>query len=115
KGEFYSPAADVMNRGRPSVAIDLKNPEGLPTLLRLVESADALIEGYRPGVMERLGAGPDRCLERNPRLVYGRMTGWGQSGPYAQRAGHDINYIGVNGVLSLIGRVGQAPVPPLNL
>src|SRR5947207_3196171 len=115
KGPFYSPAADVMNRGRPSVGVDLKTTGGVDVLLRLVESADALVEGYRPGVMERLGAGPDVCLERNPRLVYGRMTGWGQSGPYALRAGHDINYIGVNGVLSLIGRAGGPPVPPLNL
>ena len=115
KGPFYSPATDVMNRGRASAGIDLKTAGGVETLLRMVESADALIEGYRPGVMERLGVGPDVCLERNPRLVYGRMTGWGQSGPYAERAGHDINYIGANGVLSLVGRAGDAPVPPLNL
>jgi alpha-methylacyl-CoA racemase len=113
--ERIPPPANVMNRGRPTVAIDLKTPDGRATLLRLVEPADALVEGYRPGVMERLGVGPKPCLERNPRLVYGRMTGWGQAGPYAQRAGHDINYIGVNGVLSLIGPEGGAPVPPVNL
>lgn len=115
KAAFYSAAGDVMNRGRPSVGIDLKRPEGVATLLRLVERADALVEGYRPGVMERLGLGPDVCLARNPRLVYGRITGWGQKGPYAERAGHDINYIGLDGVLSLIGREGGAPVPPINL
>jgi alpha-methylacyl-CoA racemase len=106
---------DVLGRGRRSVAIDLKHPEGPSTLLRLVETADALIEGFRPGVTERLGLGPDVCLARNPRLVYGRMTGWGQEGPYAAMAGHDINYIALSGTLSLIGRAGEPPVPPVNL
>jgi alpha-methylacyl-CoA racemase len=109
------PARDVLNRGRPSVAVDLKHPEGVGVVLRLVESADALIEGFRPGVMERLGLGPDVCLERNPRLVYGRMTGWGQDGPMAQAAGHDINYISLAGALRSFARRGERPVPPLNL
>ena len=105
----------VMDRGRRSVAVDLKRSEGVETVLRLVEGADALIEGYRPGVAERLGVGPDVCLARNPRLVYGRMTGWGQDGPLAHAAGHDINYISVAGVLAHIGRAGAVPTPPLNL
>ena len=105
----------VLGRGRRSVGLDLKHPQGGDTVLRLVERADALIEGFRPGVMERLGLGPEACLARNPRLVYGRMTGWGQEGPYAAMAGHDINYIGLSGTLSLIGRSSEAPVPPLNL
>src|SRR5262245_20824732 len=84
---------DVLNRGRPSIGVDLKHPEGVETVLRLVESADGLLEGFRPGVMERLGLGPDECLARNPKLVYGRMTGWGQDGPLATVAGHDIDYI----------------------
>jgi alpha-methylacyl-CoA racemase len=105
----------VLGRGRRSVGVDLKNGAGLEAVLRLVEGADALIEGYRPGVTERLGLGPDDCLARNPRLVYGRMTGWGQRGPYSPRAGHDINYIALSGTLDMIGRRGQAPVPPLNL
>lgn len=106
---------DVLARGRKSIAVDLKNPEGVETVLELIASADALIEGFRPGVMERLGLGPDVCLERNPKLVYGRMTGWGQEGPYASAAGHDINYIALGGALGSIGRAGEAPVPPLNL
>ena len=106
---------DVVSRGRRSIAIDLKSAEGVELVLRLVDSADVLIEGYRPGVMERLGLGPDVCLERNPRLVFGRMTGWGQDGPLAQAAGHDINYISLSGALAAIGRHGEAPVPPLNL
>ena len=110
-----APSLDILARGRRSVAVDLKNPDGVETVLRLVEGADALVEGFRPGVMERLGLGPDTCLARNPRLVYGRMTGWGQEGPYAQMAGHDINYISLAGALAHIGRVGEAPVPPLNL
>jgi len=110
-----APSKDVLARGRRSVALDLKHPEGIATLMRLVERADALIEGFRPGVMERLGAGPDACLARNPRLVYGRMTGWGQHGPIAHSAGHDINYIALAGALDPIGRAGGAPVPPLNL
>jgi alpha-methylacyl-CoA racemase len=106
---------DLLNRGRRSVGIDLKHPEGIGTVLRLVEQADALLEGFRPGVMERLGLGPDVCLERNPRLVYGRMTGWGQDGPLASAAGHDINYIALAGSLFPIGRAGERPVPPINL
>lgn len=109
------PNPDVTARGRRSIGIDLKHPDGVATLLDLVESADALTEGFRPGVMERLGVGPDECLARNPRLVYGRMTGWGQEGPYAQAAGHDINYISLAGALAHIRRAGEAPVPPLNL
>ena len=109
------PAADLLNRGRRSIALDLKHPEAVATLLRLVEGADALIEGFRPGVMERLGLGPDVCLERNPRLVYGRMTGWGQEGPMAQAAGHDINYIALCGTLHPLGRKGEPPYAPLNL
>ena len=110
-----TPHGDLMNRGRRSIGVDLKNPDGIETVLRLVEKADALIEGFRPGVTERLGLGPDECLARNPRLIYGRMTGWGQEGPYAQAAGHDINYIALSGVLHAFSRQGQAPVPPLNL
>ncbi len=106
---------DLLNRGRRSIGADLKHPEGIATVLRLVEQADALIEGFRPGVMERLGLGPDVCLERNPRLVYGRMTGWGQEGPLAQAAGHDINYIALAGALHPMGRKGERPYPPLNL
>ena len=107
--------ADVVSRGRRSIAVDLKMAGGIELVLRLIDSADTLIEGYRPGVMERLGLGPDVCLGRNPRLVYGRMTGWGQEGPLAKAAGHDINYISLSGVLGAIGRHGEAPVPPLNL
>jgi alpha-methylacyl-CoA racemase len=106
---------DTLLRGRRNIALDLKHPEGLLALFDLVERADALIEGFRPGVMERLGVGPDACLERNAKLVYGRMTGWGQTGPYAQSAGHDINYIALAGALAHFGRVDQGPVPPLNL
>jgi alpha-methylacyl-CoA racemase len=95
--------------------VDLKKPEGIELLLRLVEKADALQEGYRPGVMEKLGLGPEVCLKRNPKLVYGRMTGWGQEGPLSQAAGHDINYIALTGALYSIGRPDQNPVPPLNL
>jgi alpha-methylacyl-CoA racemase len=105
----------VLDRGRRSVAIDLKNPAGVEALLRLVEQADALIEGMRPGVAERLGIGPDACLGRNPRLVYGRMTGWGQDGPLANAAGHDINYISLAGVLGGIGPAGGPPAIPINL
>ena len=106
---------DVMQRGRKNVAIDLKHPDGVEALLQLVEHADALIEGFRPGVMERLGVGPDVCLARNKKLVFGRMTGWGQDGPYANSAGHDINYIALAGALAHCGRAGEAPVPPLNM
>ena len=104
-----------VNRGRRSLALDLKKPEAVAVVLRLIADADALLEGFRPGVMERLGLGPDICLERNKGLVYGRMTGWGQSGPLAQAAGHDINYIALSGALHGIGRPEQAPPPPLNL
>lgn len=107
--------ADVVSRGRRSIGVDLKSGEGVELVLRLVDSADVLIEGFRPGVMERLGLGPEVCLDRNPGLVFGRMTGWGQDGPLAQAAGHDINYISLTGALAAIGRHGQAPVPPLNL
>jgi alpha-methylacyl-CoA racemase len=110
-----SPSSDVLLRGRRNVAIDLKHPDGAATLLELVEGADALIEGFRPGVTERLGIGPDECLARNPRLVYGRMTGWGQDGPLSQAAGHDINYISLAGALAHFRRAGAAPVPPLNM
>ena len=106
---------DVMLRGRRSVTLDLKTASGVAAALLLADKADALIEGFRPGVMERLGLGPDVILARNAKLVYGRMTGWGQEGPMAQRAGHDINYIALSGALHAIGRSGQAPVPPLNL
>ncbi len=108
-------ASDVMLRGRRSVTLDLKSPQGAEAALRLAEKADAIVEGFRPGVMERLGLGPDVVLARNTRLVYGRMTGWGQDGPLAQRAGHDINYVALSGALHAIGRAGSAPVPPLNL
>jgi alpha-methylacyl-CoA racemase len=106
---------DVNARGRRSVAVDLKHPEGREVVLRLAEGAHALIEGFRPGVTERLGIGPDDCLARNPALVYGRMTGWGQEGPYAQAAGRDINYVALSGTLAMIGRQGEPPVPPLTL
>jgi alpha-methylacyl-CoA racemase len=114
-GDPSTPPADVLNRGRRSIGVDLKQADGVATVLDLVEQADALLEGFRPGVMERLGLGPDVCLARNPKLVYGRMTGWGQDGPYAHTAGHDINYIALAGALEPIGRRGEAPVPPLNL
>lgn len=110
-----APPRGPLERGRPEVALPLKTQAGRDTTLRLVEEADALIEGFRPGVMERLGLGPDVCLARNPRLVYGRMTGWGQTGPLSASAGHDINYIALAGVLRHIARRGEAPVPPLNL
>jgi alpha-methylacyl-CoA racemase len=106
---------DVMLRGRRSVTLDLKSPQAAKAACRLAEKADAVIEGFRPGVMERLGLGPDVLLTRNPRLVYGRITGWGQEGPLAQRAGHDINYIALTGVLNAIGRKDGPPTPPLNL
>src|SRR5262249_31806521 len=114
-GDPESPPIDLLNRGRRSVGVDLKSPDGVATVLRLVEQADVLIEGFRPGVMERLGLGPDGCFAQNPRLAYGRLTGWGQEGPLANAAGHDINYISVSGALHTIGRAGEAPVPPLNL
>ena len=114
-GDPAAPPADIFNRGRRSIALDLKSPDGVATLLDLVEHADALIEGFRPGVAERLGFGPEVCAERNPRLVFGRMTGWGQDGPYAPTAGHDINYIALAGVLAHLGREGEKPTPPINL
>jgi alpha-methylacyl-CoA racemase len=109
------PARDPLLRGRRSVAADLKTPDGVALVLDLAERADVLVEGYRPGVAERLGLGPDVCAGRNPRLVYARMTGWGQDGPLAPRAGHDLNYLGLAGTLAAIGREGGRPVPPLNL
>jgi alpha-methylacyl-CoA racemase len=110
-----APKYDLLNRNKRSVAVDLKSPQGLATVKRLVEQADVLIEGFRPGVMERLGLGPDECKRLNKALVFGRMTGWGQTGPLAQTAGHDLNYIGLTGALSAIGRKGEAPAIPLNL
>jgi alpha-methylacyl-CoA racemase len=109
------PSTDCTRRGKRSIVLDLKAPSDRETFLNLVEKADALLEGFRPGTMEKLGLGPDECLSRNHRLVYGRMTGWGQFGPLAQAAGHDINYISLTGVLHAIGREGEKPVPPLNL
>ena len=106
---------DAANRGKRSIAVDLKSEEGVEVVLKLVETADAIFEGFRPGVMERLGLGPDVCSERNERIVFGRMTGWGQEGPLANAAGHDINYISLTGALAAIGRPGSPPVPPLNL
>ncbi len=110
-----APVGDILARGRSSIAVDLKNPDGVEAVLRLIDDADVLIEGFRPGVMERLGLGPDVCLERNERLIYGRMTGWGQTGDMALVAGHDINYISLSGALHAIGNEGGRPVPPLNL
>lgn len=109
------PRRDVLNRGRPSVPLDLKHAGAVGLTVDLVAEADALIEGFRPGIMEKLGLGPDACLARNPRLVYGRMTGWGQSGPLAQLAGHDINYIAMSGMLHTFARSNERPVPPGNL
>jgi alpha-methylacyl-CoA racemase len=109
------PYWDLLNRSRPSVGIDLKHPDALELVLSLIEQADGLTEGFRPGVAERMGLGPEDCWARNPKLVYGRMTGWGQEGPMALTAGHDIDYIGLGGVLWSIGRADSPPVPPLNL
>ena len=109
------PRLDFLNRGKRCICVDLKQPEGVDTVLRLIEKADALLEGNRPGVMERLGLGPDTCLQRNPALVYGRMTGWGQQGPMAQAAGHDLNYVALSGALHPMGRAGEKPAIPLNL
>jgi alpha-methylacyl-CoA racemase len=114
-GETKVVSEPVTSRGRPTLPLDLRAPEGRDTVLRMVEKADVLIEGFRPGVMERLELGPDDCLARRPQLVYGRMTGWGQQGPLAQAAGHDINYVALSGALHAIGRKGEPPVPPLNL
>ena len=114
-GGFGVVARDLLTRSRRSVAVDLKSAGGAEVVLRLADSADVLVEGLRPGVAERLGVGPDTVLARNPRLVYGRMTGWGQSGPLAPRVGHDLNYLAISGALSTIGEPGRGPVPPLNL
>ncbi|MDZ7783496.1 MAG: CaiB/BaiF CoA-transferase family protein [Halioglobus sp.] len=111
----HDPRLDFLNRNKRCIGIDLKKPEGAATVLTMLERADALLEGNRPGVMERLGLGPDDCLERNPALIYGRMTGWGQEGPMAGAAGHDINYIALAGALHPIGRRGEKPAIPLNL
>ena len=114
-GIGMAPEFHLLNRSRPSIAVDLKHPDGVETVLRLVERADVLIEGFRPGVTERLGLGPKDCAARNPRLVYGRVTGWGQDGPLARAAGHDLNYIALTGALNAIGRRGAPPTPPHNL
>ena len=114
KGQGGGRPADITARGRRSVALDLKNPAAIETCLKLMEGADAVFEGFRPGVMERLGLGPEVALKRSPKLVYGRMTGWGQTGPYANAAGHDMNYIAITGALHAIG-TGDKPIPPLNL
>ncbi len=114
-GVKMDPKYSLLDRGRRSIALDLKQPEAIELVLRMVADADALIEGFRPGVTERLGIGPDACLQRNPKLVYGRVTGWGQDGPLAKAAGHDINYISLTGAAYAIGRAGEPPAPPLNL
>lgn len=110
-----SGSADVLQRGRRSIALDLKRPGASSVVLKLVEQSQMLLEGFRPGVMERLGLGPDTCFDRNPALVYGRMTGWGQNGPWARRAGHDIDYIAISGALHAMGEADRPPMPPLNL
>jgi len=114
-GVSLDTSKDILARSRRSVTLDIKNQECLEVLLRLVDSADCIVEGFRPGVMERLGLGPDILLARNPKLVYGRMTGWGQDGPLASTAGHDINYIAMSGALNMLGREGAAPTPPINI
>jgi alpha-methylacyl-CoA racemase len=114
-GAPIAPRHNLLNRGRRSIALDLKQSQDLSVAKALIAKADAVVEGFRPGVMERLGLGPDECLKINPRLVYGRMTGWGQDGPLAQAAGHDINYIALTGALHAIGTKGGPPIPPLNL
>ncbi|WP_060655336.1 CaiB/BaiF CoA transferase family protein [Rhodococcus pyridinivorans] len=114
-GNFVPPKFDITRRGRQSVSLDLRTDDGLAAALRLVEHADILLEGNRPGVTERLGIGPDECLRRNPKLVYGRMTGWGQDGPLSQTAGHDATYLALTGVLHAIGPAGGPPVLPINL
>ncbi|MBV1917485.1 MAG: CoA transferase [Sphingomonadaceae bacterium] len=114
KGGGFQVPHTVLFRGRRSITVDLKEPEGVELVRRLCASADGLIEGFRPGVMERLGLGPEELLGRNDRLVYGRITGWGQEGPLAQRAGHDINYLSIAGALHTVGRHGERPVPPVN-
>src|ERR1700744_637490 len=115
KGGRSPSKMEIYMRGRNAVALDMKKPEAVEAALKLIDKADALIEGFRPGVMERLGVGPDVCLKRNPKLVFGRMTGWGQTGPLAQAAGHDMNYIAITGALHAIGPKDAKPVPPLNL
>ena len=115
KGTKGGSKTDIASRGKRSVALDLKNPAAIEAVLKLLESADALIEGFRPGVMERLGLGPDVVMKRNPKIVYGRMTGWGQTGPLAQAAGHDLNYIAITGAVGSMGRPGEKPPIPLNL
>lgn len=114
-GDPNNPPGDILARGRRSLAVDLKNPEAVELVLDLIAGSDVVVEGFRPGVMERLGVGPDVCMQRNPKLVYARMTGWGQDGPYAQAAGHDINYIALAGVLEPSGRSGEKPTPAINL
>lgn len=114
-GSRPDPTRDYLARGKRSIGVDLKNPDGVATVLELIERCDVLLEPFRPGVMEKLGLGPDVALERNPGLVYARLTGWGQSGPYAAMAGHDIDYIAISGALSLFGRPGDKPLPPVNL
>jgi alpha-methylacyl-CoA racemase len=109
------PSPELMNRGRRSVAIDLKHPEGAALLLEMAGAADVLLEGFRPGVMERLGLGPAECMGINPRLIYGRMTGWGQDGPYSRAPGHDLNYVALSGALEQIGEADGPPIPPINL
>jgi alpha-methylacyl-CoA racemase len=110
-----APDRDILNRSRPNIGVDLKAPGGIELLRKLIDVADVVIEGYRPGVVERMGIGPEECLARNPRLVFARMTGWGQDGPLAHSAGHDINYLSLTGALHAIGEKGRGPVPPLNL
>jgi alpha-methylacyl-CoA racemase len=113
--DHSKPATFAMDRGKQAIAVDLKHADGVETLLRLMEQADAFFEVFRPGVAERLGVGPEVAMARNPRLVYGRLTGWGQDGPYAQAAGHDIDYIALAGALEPLGRAGQKPTPPINM
>ncbi|MFT7473245.1 MAG: alpha-methylacyl-CoA racemase [Verrucomicrobiales bacterium] len=113
-GNPDAPPADVLHRNRQSIGVDLKHPDGVEAVLRLIDQSDILIEGFRPGVCERLGIGPEVCIKRNPKLVFGRITGWGQDGPMAPRVGHDINYIALSGTLSMIGRANERPVPPVN-
>jgi alpha-methylacyl-CoA racemase len=115
KGDWVDPRKGMMDGGARSVAVDLKHPKGAEVVLRLIDKADAFVEGFRPGVAERLGIGPDACLARNPRLVYTRMTGWGQTGPLANVPGHDFNYVAIAGALGTFGREGEVPLPPLNL
>jgi len=112
---FKTRAPDCARRGKRSIALNLKSKEGVETLLQLVEGADAIFEGFRPGVMEKLGVGPEECMARNPKLIFGRMTGWGQYGPMSKAAGHDINYIALTGALHAVGRSNEKPVPPLNI